>query len=381
MSKTSSKIQIILFCLFISVFFLLFLLLPDRKNSEQENRELAQAPKFSFQALFSEQFTTKFETYTTDQFPFRDSWTTLKARAEFASGKQENKNVYLCAGDTLIERYTIPDREQLDANINAVAGLAEKTEVPVYFCLIPGIAEIRSDLIPKNAPNDSQLETIEYCYERSGAINIDMYRPLNAHREEYIFYRTDHHWTSLGAYYGSSAILEAMGIEPEPLESFDRRVVSDSFFGTVYSKSGVTWVEPDSMEIFAPQAQGVRVFNYTTGEAVETGLYDESYLERKDKYSMFMGGIAPLIKVSSENTQAPSLLIIRDSYTDSMIPFLQESFSEIHIMDLRYYRTQLYESSVADYIENNGIDQVLVCYSAFNFGTDTNVFMMDMNTQ
>lgn len=376
MSKASSWVQIILFCLFIFGLFLLSFILPDVGFSEQENRELQQLPEFSLEGLFSEKFTTKFESYCTDQFPFRDSWTGMKARCEFLSGKQENKNVYLCGDDTLIERYRSPDRTQLDTNIGAVSALAGKTDVPVYFCLIPGIAEIRSDLIPANAPNDSQLETIKYCYERSGVENIDMYSALNAHRDEYIFYRTDHHWTSLGAYYGSVAILNAMGMEPDGLDAYSRTVASDSFYGTVYSKSGITWVEPDAIEIFTEQKDNVHVFNYSSGEEVETGLYDRSYLEHKDKYSMFMGGITPLIKVRSGNEAAPSLLIIRDSYTDSLIPFLQDKFSEIHVMDLRYYKTQLFDSSVAQYIEENNIDRVLVCYSAFNFGTDTNVFLM-----
>lgn len=381
MSKKSSIVQIVLFCVFIASFFVLHLAMPDVEFSEQENRELQQLPEFSLEKLFAEQFTQKFETYTTDQFPFRDSWTTLKARAEFASGKLENKNVYLCEGGTLIERYSTPDRQLLDTNVGAVASLAKNTDVPVYFCLIPGIAEIRSDLIPHNGPNASQLEMINYCYDRSGANNIDMYSALNAHRDEYIFYRTDHHWTSLGAFYGSEAILGAMGMEQAPLESFDRRTVSDSFYGTVYSKSGITWVKPDTIEIFADQDEDVHVFNYTTGEGVETGLYDDSYLQRKDKYSMFMGGIAPMIRISSGNSDAPSLLIIRDSYTDSLIPFIQDKFSEIHVMDLRYYKAQLFNSSVVQYIEENEIDQVLVCYSAFNFGTDQNAFLMGQPAQ
>jgi len=379
MSIASSQIQILLFCAFIGAFFLLFIIIPDKKNSEQENRELQTLPEFSFESLFSKQFTSKFESYTTDQFPFRDSWTTLKARCEFLSGKQENKNVYLCENNSLIERYDTPDQTQLDTNIDAVASLSEKTDVPVYFCLIPGAAEIYSDTIPKNAPNDSQLEVIEYCYGRSGnANNIDIYSTENAHRNEYIYYRTDHHWTSLGAYYGSQAILRAMGMEQEPLTSFQRKTVSDSFYGTVYSKSGITWVEPDSIETFADQSEGVQVFNYASGEAVETGLYDEYYLSHKDKYSFFMGGISPMRRLTSSNTEAPSLLIIRDSYTDSLIPFLQDKFSEIHLMDLRYYKTQLFNSSVAQYIEENNIDQVLVCYSVYNFGTDTNVFLMGL---
>lgn len=376
MTKTSSIVQVILFCLFIAAFFILFLIMPDVEFSEQENRELTQAPEFTFEALFTDKFTSKFETYTTDQFPFRDSWTTIKARSELLSGKKENKGIYLCENDTLIEAYKAPDEKQLDTNMDAVRALSDNAGVPVYFALIPGISEIRSDLVPENAPNDSQLEVIMDCYDRSGAINIDMYGALEPHSDEYIFYRTDHHWTSLGAYYGYTAIMEAMGRPSSPLSSYDRQTVTEEFYGTVYSKSGMSWVKPDSMEIFAKQDESVQVMNYSDNEPRQTGLYDFAFLEKKDKYSMFMGGITPLIKVSGGNEEAPSLLIIRDSYTDSLVPFIQNEFSEIHIMDLRYYKTQLYNSTVTDYIEENGIDEVLIIYSAFNFGTDTNVFLM-----
>ena len=376
MTKRSSWVQIILFTTFISVFFLLFLILPDKVFSERENRELTQAPAFSLESLFAKKFTTKFESYTTDQFPFRDSWTTLKARSEFAIGKEENKGVYLCNGDTLIEEYETPEKEQLDTNISAVKSFAENSEVPVYFALIPGNSEIHSNILPKNAPNSSQKDVIDYCYANSGAKNIDILDALTAHADEYIFYRTDHHWTSLGAYYGYETIMKSMGFTPTPLSSFIPKTVSDAFYGTVYSKSGISWVRPDRIEIFAEQDAATEVTNYSSNEPVAGTLYDTSFLEKKDKYSMFMGGNTSLVTIKTDKTDAPSILILRDSYMDSLIPFLQNNFSEIHVMDLRYYKTQLVDSTVSDYVKEHGIDEVLVCYSVSNFGSDTNVFML-----
>ncbi|MEA4896585.1 MAG: DHHW family protein [Oscillospiraceae bacterium] len=376
MTKRSSWVQIIIFTAFIALFFVLFLLLPDKEFSERENRELAQAPTFSFQSLFEKKFTSKFESYTTDQFPFRDNWTTLKAGCEIATGKEENKGVYLCKGNTLIEAYVTPDQEQLDTNIQAVGSFSENSDVPVYFALIPGNAEIHSDIIPENAPNDSETSVIDYCYENSRANNIDIKGTLAAHAGEYIFYRTDHHWTSLGAYYGYESLMEAMGYTPTPLSDFTPRTVTDEFYGTVYSKSGISWVKPDSIEIFAPQDESTDVMNYSSGEPTEGTMYDYAFLDKKDKYSMFMGGNTPLLKITTKNTGAPKLLILRDSYMDAVLPFLQNNFSEIDVMDLRYYKTQLMESSVADYVRENGIDEVLICYSVYNFGTDTNLFLL-----
>lgn len=376
MKKRSSWVQIIIFIAFIALFFILSLALPDKGFSEQENRELTQAPAFSLDALFSKKFATKFESYTTDQFPFRDSWTTLKARCELAIGKEENKGVFLCDGDTLIEAYEPPDQKQLDTNIAAVNSFAENSKVPIYFALIPGNSEIHSNILPNNAPNYSQKDVIDYCYTNSGAKNIDIYNDLASHADEYIFYRTDHHWTSLGAYYGYETLMKAMGYTPTPLSSFAPQTVSESFYGTVYSKSGISWVSPDTIEIFAEQDAATQVMNYSTNEPVEGSLYDTTFLDKKDKYSMFMGGNTPLLTIKTDKTDAPSILILRDSYMDSLLPFLQANFSEIHVMDLRYYKTQLVDSTVSDYVSEHGIDEVLVCYSVSNFGTDTNVFML-----
>lgn len=376
MKNRSSWVQIVLFSAFITLFFVLNMVLPDIEFSEQENRELTQRPEFSLESLFSGKYTSKFESYTTDQFAFRDSWTTLKAASELAVGKKENKGVYLCDDDILVEGYKTPDLQQLNTNIEAVNSLSEKAGIPVYFALIPGIAEIRSDILPRNAPNDSQKEVIDYCYQKSGAINIDMLGALSAHSDEYIYYRTDHHWTSLGAYYGYCALIDAMGRTAPDISTYEREIVTDEFYGTVYSKSGISWIAPDSMEIFAPQEETTQVLNYPKDEPISTSFYNYDFLKKKDKYSMYMGGNTPLLKVKTGNTEAPSLLVIRDSYMDSMIPFLQDDFSEIYIMDLRYYKTKLIDSTVVDYIKENSIDEVLICYSVYNFGTDTNVFFM-----
>jgi hypothetical protein len=376
MTKRSSWIQIIIFATYIVLFFALFLIFPDKGFSERENRELTQAPTFNFESLISKKFSTKFESYSSDQFPFRDSWTTMKARCEIGIGKEENKGVYICKGDTLIEAYETPDQKQLDTNIGAVKSFVNSSEVPVYFALIPSNSEIHSDIIPKNAPNDSETSVIDYCYANSGAKNIDIKAVLTAHSDEYIYYRTDHHWTSLGAYYGYDTLMKAMDYTPTPLSDFSPQTVSDEFYGTVYSKSGISWVRPDSIEIFAPQDASTEVMNYSAAEPVTGTMYDYTFLDNKDKYSMFMGGNTSLLKITTKNTDAPKILILRDSYMDSLLPFLQNNFSEIDVMDLRYYKTQLMESSVSDYVRENGIDEVLVCYSVQNFGTDTNVFLL-----
>lgn len=374
MNKKALWAEALIFLAFIGAFFILNLVLPDRQFSEQENRYLQMRPEFSFKSLFSGDYTSKFETYTTDQFTFRDEWITLKAASELALGKQENNDVHLCENGTLIEGFKRPENSVLDSNMSALNTLVENTDADVYFALIPDKSDLYASLLPKNAPNDSEKEVIDYCYGQSNATNVDMYSALSAHKDEYIFYRTDHHWTSLGAYYGLSALAESMGLPCPALDSYtDRHVVSEEFYGTTWSSSGFSWVDPDTMETFVNAPEGLKVTSYPQGSPVEGKLYDFSFLEKKDKYSMFMGGNCPMHVIESGNEDKPSLLILRDSYTDSLIPFLLDDFSEIHVLDLRYYR-----ASLKAYIEQNDFDNVLVCYSVSNFCSDSNIFLLGM---
>ncbi len=374
MNKKALWAEALIFLAFIGAFFILNLVLPDRQFSEQENRYLQMRPEFSFKSLFSGDYTSKFETYTTDQFTFRDEWITLKAASELALGKQENNDVHLCENGTLIEGFKRPENSVLDSNMSALNTLVGNTDAKVYFALIPDKSDLYSSLLPKNAPNDSEKEVIDYCYGQSNATNVDIYSALSAHTDEYIFYRTDHHWTSLGAYYGLSALAESIGLPCPALDSYtDRHVVSEEFYGTTWSSSGFSWVDPDTMEIFVNAPESLKVTSYPQGSPVEGKLYDFSFLEKKDKYSMFMGGNCPMHVIETGNEDKPSLLILRDSYTDSLIPFLLDDFSEIHVLDLRYYR-----ASLKAYIEQNDFDNVLVCYSVSNFCSDLNIFLLGM---
>ena len=372
MRKKAMWTEAILFLLFIFAFFILNMVLPDRESSEQENRRLQQRPEFSFETLFSGSYTKDFETYITDQFTLRDEWITVKAASELALGKKQNNNMFLCGGDTIIEPYASPGASKLEENITALNALVGNTDADVYFALIPGKSDIWSSMLPANTPRDSERADIDYCYSLSAADNVDIYSALEAHAGEYVYYRTDHHWTTLGAYYAFTALAETMGLDCPSIEDYTgRETVSGEFYGTSWSSSGFSWVGPDSMEIFVTEPEGLRITNYPQGSPVEGQLYDWSRLEVKDKYSFFYGGNTPLLEIETGVENAPSLLIIRDSYMDSLSPFLLESYSTIHILDLRYYR-----ASLSDYIAQNGFDDVLVCYSIDNFSTDSNIFLL-----
>ena len=368
MSKKYAVFLTALFCVFVFGFGAVFFLLPDREFSEQENRYLAQFSPPTLESVQSGQFMKDFEDYVVDQLPLRDEWIQLKAESEKLLGKQENNKVYFGTdGQTLFAFYTKPG--DLAQRVEYVNQLGEKADVPVYFALIPDKSYVWADRLPANAPNVDDGSTLsqaaDLCGE--GVTWIDLSGALSG---DDAFYRTDHHWSTMGAFQGYQAIGQGLnGFFTTPAGS--PTLVSDSFYGTTWSSSGAGWVEPDEMYTWV-SGEGIEVTRYPEGAPVAGELYDESFLEKKEKYSMFLGGNQPLCILRNENAATDKkLLVVRDSYSDSLAPFLAQDYGEVHLLDLRYYKV-----SPASYAAQNGMDEILVLYSAANFGSDQDLFLM-----
>lgn len=364
MTKAYSRFLTAFFCLFLGGLLVWHIALPDRDKSETENRTLSQKPAFSWETLKDGSYTEAVEEYFADQFPLRDGWTGLKARAEQLIGKKEFNGVYLC-GDTLISKVETPDLELVEKNLSYIQCLDELAGIPVTLGLIPSAAEVWKDKLPEGAESWDQTALLAEG-------GIDFLMALSAHADESIFYRTDHHWTTLGAFYGANALLEALDREPIKENNFTPEIASTDFNGTLYSQSGVHWLTPDTMEFWVADP-GLTVTSWRNGQPEATALYDRSYLAVKDKYSAFLGGNQPLCVIRNEHLPdgAGKLLLIRDSYSDALAPFLAQRFSEVHLMDLRYYR-----ASAAQYAAENGIDQIVVLYSVQNFIFDRNLVLL-----
>ncbi|MDY2802703.1 MAG: DHHW family protein [Limosilactobacillus sp.] len=383
MNKKYNLFLTLLFCGFLGLFLVWHLVLPDADFSPTENRYLAQrpTPTFGLEFLgktgnfFTGEFMEDFETYVNDQFPLRDGWVGLKARAERLSGKQSNNGVYFGTdGQSLIADYPEPDAAKVEKNLNYVSLLGEKLNVPVWFSLIPGKSEAWSSLLPAGAPVGDQQTVLDLAAQTENVTWIDLstrYMVEIGEKATFDYYFTDHHWTTRGAYDGYVSLMEGMGLTALPLG--DLTTVTENFHGTTWSSSGAYWYQPDSMEI-AVSDDGVTVTNFFDGTPTEGALYNYEKLEQKDKYPFFLGGNQPLCVIQSEKPGASGrLLVIRDSFSDSLAPFLTQNFAEIHLIDLRYYK-----ASLAQYVEMNRIDQVLVLYSVDNFVTDSNLFVMGM---
>lgn len=369
MHKTYHRIVSALFCVFFGGMALLSLLLPDKTFSPLENRNLADAPDFSWKCVFDGRFMDDAEEYISDQIALRDEWVAIRAWCERLSGKKENNGVYFADGETLISRVEEPDMQKLEKNIGFLNTLCERSGIPVYFGLIPSAAAVWHGRLPVGAPTAAEDRYIRELYAQTDAQIADVGASLFAHQDEDIYYRTDHHWTSLGAFYGANALFASMGLAPLDLSDYEKKTVSESFYGTSWSSAAAHWLPPDRIDVYVPD-DGIEVVSNFTGKPVDGSLYVEARLSQKNQYAYFLGGNQPLCIVRSQ-TDGEKLLLIRDSYSDALAPFLTERFSEIHLFDPRYNLT-----GIQDYIAENSIDRVLVLYSFSNFATDPNLFLL-----
>lgn len=369
MNKSQNLLTTILFCAFLGGIAAVSLLLPDKGFSEMENRNLRPLPELTANRFTSGRYMTEAESYVSDQIAFRDGWVALKALGEVLSGKQENNGIYFAEGDTLIRRVQEPDVGLLQEHTAYLRDFAAGTEVPVYFGLIPTAASVWRHKLPEGAPSADEEAWTRELYSRAGTQTIDIASALQQHSTEQIYYRTDHHWTSLGAFYGANAILRTMGMEELSLNDYTEKTVSERFLGTNYSSAGAWWTDPDAITVYVPE-EGKNVISNFTGRQEPGRLYAPEQLEVKNKYAYFLGGNQPLCIIESK-AEGPKILVIRDSYADCLAPFLAERFGEVHLFDLRYNRM-----SPGDYVRDHDIDMVLILYSIETYFTDENQFLL-----
>lgn len=370
MIKTEARLLTALFCVFLGGLLLWHIALPDREKSEVENRTLAQTPTFSWETLKSGQFSTDAEKYITDQFPLRDNWTAIKARCEQALGKKEFHGIYLCE-DSLISKVEEPEEKLVAQNLGFVNTFSDRVDAKVYMGMIPSAAEIYQELLPAGAPSFDQSGFIATESETTGLEQIDFYSTLMEHKDEAIFYRTDHHWTTLGAFYGANAVLKQLGVDPIKQNDFTPEIASNAFNGTLYSTSGIHWLRPDTIEYWVSE-DGLSVTSWKSGAPKDSSLYDRSYLEKKDKYSSFLGGNQPVCVIRNASIDNDrKIMLVRDSYSDSMAPFLAQRFKEVHLIDLRTFH-----NSTTQYAAEEGIDTIVIAFSIPNFIAERNMVFL-----
>lgn len=369
----SSKIYIKMtgiFLVFLIVAFAFNLFSKDKKYSESENRMLAQKPVFSMANLTNGKYMKDMEDYVTDQFFIRDKWINLKVLEDLALGKKESNGVYIGKKDYLMEIPTAPNQKALDNNLDAISNFsASHPDINTVMTLIPNAAYIYNHLIPRNAPVRDQEKDIKYVMNAvSTSLNfVDLTKTMSSHKEEDIYYKTDHHWTTLGARYAFDALSTALGIE-KPTQEYKIYPVTHSFQGTLASKSGYDKAL-DTIEIYVPQGVNTEcVVNFIDEGKKTASVYESAALENKDKYEVFFGGNHTRIDISTPMEGKKNLLLFKDSYANCFIPFLVPYYRNIIVIDPRYFYDDI-ESLISD----NEITDVLFLYNVNTFLGDNSL--------
>lgn len=399
MRKGSDFLTVFLMIVILFGFCVCIFILPDQVYSEQENRYLQQFPKiFSSEEgtlweriengtfldrLFDGSFTGKIADYYSDQFPLRDLFVGWKASFETLLGKRENNNVVIGENGNIIVRKDYFDRKEIEKTADLFErfdAAIEKLGLNLTVSVAGRNQDVLSSFLPVGFPRNTSEELWETIDTQMGEKKFDycnLMTPLKSHADngEYVYYKTDHHWTTLGAYYAYCEVITALGKEPFALDTFVVETVSEEFYGTTWSSSGMKWIAPDCMEYFRYEGDE----NFTT-EILDTGrkfdgFYDLSFLKKKDKYSSFISGNNEVVKISQKNpsVERETLILFKDSFAHSLVPFLARHYDLI-LYDLRYTKQSMYEV-LQNLVQEEGVQvsQVLAVYNADSLGAGNSI--------
>lgn len=340
----------------------------DKLYSSAENRMLQKFPEFSVKKVRKGTFQKKYETYLSDQFPKRDSWVKFQTAAERAFGKKESNGVYFGKNGYLLEKYTEEDINEKIAkkNINALGKFVKEASqsAEVKVMMVPSKTYTLDNCLPAFA--ETYDEGVFYdVLERKlpNHVLVPVYDILQEHKKEVVFYKTDHHWTTLGAWYGYISYLKSCGKDIETAkEKKNFTKVSECFLGTTHAKVNM-YSQKDEIHIYKPKNKMTVVYNL--GEKTEHTFYQKKYLKKKDKYSVFFGGNQAVLEISGGAKNKETLLMIKDSFANCFIPFLAEDYEKVVVADMRHLNVGM-EMLLRKYRPTD----VLVLYNTIQFMQD-----------
>ena len=321
------------------------LLIPDKEFSDMENRELAQKPVFSGKLFLDGSYQDNYEEWLNDQFFMRDGWSLLAADLQAVSGRKDINDVYLGKNGYLLEKCQESDFDQgqIDENIKYLSGFLNYSvkhygKDNVHCMMIPSKAEALKPELPAFVEPFNTTEVLQSLKNSLDKPNIllDVRDILEKYQNEYIYYRTDHHWTTLGAYYAWTGFAKAAGLPVKELGYYQRETVFTDFYGTTYNKAHIN-VTPDSVELFhSPKENGVHV-EMDDGEVVADSVYfPEEAKESFNKYNVFFSKNTFKIVVTTKSDTGKSLLLFKDSFANCFVPFLIKDYDQIIMIDYRY---------------------------------------------
>ena len=364
MKKTNAnKVSIITVAIFLAFIFLLSIInifTPNKDFSENENRFLSKFPDSSLKNIFFGDFDTEFENYFSDQFTLRDKWIELKSSSLRFSGAIANNNVYFGKEDKLINQFIDYDEKIAANNIEYINEFVSNTDAKVNLMLVPGTAFGEEASLPFGSATINEKEVIKDLYSKTSNINcVEINDEL---KDGDNYFHTDHHWNHLGAYKGYEALCKSV-LHKEP-NNFTYEEVSNSFYGTLYSRSGAFKTKPDS--IFKMISDNNIEYEIDLDGEVSNSLFFENRLEEKDKYTYYLDGNHTEVHIITNVDNNKKAIIIKDSYAHILIPYLASEYSEIVVFDLRYFH-----NAISPYVTDN--TDIYIIYSLETFVSDASL--------
>lgn len=341
----------------------------QRTYSPVEKRELQTRPEISITKVLDGRFQKKYESYLRDQFPGRDHWVSFQTDMELFMGKNEIHNVYIGKNHYLLEHYTEKefDPQQISKNLQALEKFVGKAKqnADVHVMMVPTKSWVLREKLPAFAPHYKEqkfYDALQQKLEKEDVL-ISVEPVLDAHKEEEIYYRTDHHWTTLGAWYAYEQYTKAVGGDLQRAQGKKKfRCISKDFYGTTYAKINYAR-QADKIEIYEP-ADKLRVV-YNMGEKKTKTLYDFSFLKTADQYSVFTGGNQAVLEITGGIKNGKTLLLIKDSFANSILPFLAEDYEKLVVVDLRQLNV-----SGDRLLEMFSPTDILILYNSAQFAQD-----------
>lgn len=365
---------VLLFIGIIVVMQAAFWLLPRRSFSENEKRVLSEAPQIDAAGIADGSVFRSIESYLSDHFPGRELWVGANAYLENAEGRGATEDIVRGTDDWLFTAPVSDDRETLWDNMQAITTFAEKQSVPVTMMAVPSAGAVVSDKLPALHLPYPDADLLEEARRIAGNTLhwVDLYTDFcSAEQPERLYYRTDHHWTTEGAYRAYCLMMEELGQSSVPHDDFTVEQITD-FYGTSYSKSGLWLTEPDTLELWTDSdIQAVTtVYDANRADPVtREGMFFREYLEDADKYPVFLSGNHARVHIETNADSGKRLLVIKDSYAHALAPFLAEEYSTIDLIDLRYFKQQ----TISSWLEENPADEILLVYGLSSLAEDKNL--------
>lgn len=367
------KVTVGLFFTLIVAMSLATFLLPKKNFSQLENRNLAQEPKLTTDTLRDKSFMKSTENFIADHIVFRNHFSSAKTRLDMLMGKSEINGVFV-DDKMLLGNTEQPNQTITLSNIEAINQFAKKysSKVDVQMMLVPGALEFYKTNAPPMVKVVDHSEYIKSVYDELDNMNTtEVYSSLASSASEYIFYRTDQHWTSYGAYVGYTALAKSLGFKPATIDMFDIEHASHDFLGNLYSKVlyGEELVDNIDLYHYAQDVVVTDVIKYTDKNTqTYSTIFFKEYLYEKDQYKVFLGENSPVVKIKTSVTNDKKIIIFKDSFAHSLMQFLPLHYEEILLVDLRYLH-----KPIEDYANITDYQQALFLYSAGGFAKDSSV--------